>query len=90
LTTSNYYYSGEHESIHSFILANVLRIQLPKYHDNDDPIIHIQQLTKISVTNGENTNAHKLQFFLNSLTRRATNWFAKYETTHPMATWNKV
>jgi hypothetical protein len=27
--------------------ANVLHIQLPKYHDNDDPVIHIRKLTKM-------------------------------------------
>jgi hypothetical protein len=40
--------------------ANVLHIQLPKYHDNDDPVSHLRQLTKICVTNGENTHDHKL------------------------------
>ncbi len=40
--------------------------------------------------NREDTNDHKLQYFLNSLRRRVTNWFAKYETTHPMATWGEV
>ncbi len=42
------------------IPANVLRIQLPKYHDNDDPNIHIQQLIKVCVINGENMNDHKI------------------------------
>jgi hypothetical protein len=42
------------------------------------------------VTDGEDTDDRKLQFFLNSLKRRALDWFAMYETTHPMATWNKV
>jgi len=32
-------------------VANVLHIQLPIYHDNDDPSFHLQQLTKICVTN---------------------------------------
>jgi hypothetical protein len=39
---------------------NVLRIQLPKYHDNDDLVIHIPQSTKVCVTNGEDTNDHKI------------------------------
>jgi hypothetical protein len=48
-------------------LANALHIQLPKYHDNEDPILLIQQLTKVCVTNGKNTNDHKLQYFPSSL-----------------------
>jgi hypothetical protein len=39
--------------------TNVLHIQLPMYHEND-PIIHIRQLTKICVINGEDTDDHKL------------------------------
>jgi hypothetical protein len=31
------------------ILVNVLRIQLLKYHDNDDLVMHIQQLIKVCV-----------------------------------------
>jgi hypothetical protein len=42
------------------------------------------------VTNGENMKAHKLQYFPNSLRGRTINWFARYETTHPMATWDEV
>jgi hypothetical protein len=34
-------------------LANALRIQLPKYHDNEDLVLHIRQLTKMCVTNGK-------------------------------------
>ncbi len=40
--------------------ANVLHIQLPKYHDNDDLVILMQQLIKVCVTNGEYINNHKL------------------------------
>ncbi len=40
--------------------SNVLHIQLPKYHDNDDPMSHLRQLTKVCVTNGENAPDHKL------------------------------
>ncbi len=69
---------------------NVLHIQLLRYHNNDDPVIHITQLTKVFVINGEYIDDHKLQYFSNSLTGRATNWFARYETTHPIATWNEV
>jgi len=45
------------------ILVKVLHIQLPKYHDNDDHIIYIQQLTKVRTTNGKDTYDHKLQYF---------------------------
>ncbi len=72
------------------ILVNVLRIQLPKYHDNDNPVIHIRQLTKVCVTNEKNTNDHKLQYFPNSLRKRTIDWFARYETTHPTTTWEEV
>jgi hypothetical protein len=44
----------------AIMLINVLLIQLLKYHDNDDFIIHIQQLIKTCVTNGEDINDHKL------------------------------
>jgi hypothetical protein len=54
-------------------LANALRIQLPKYHDNESPILHIRQLTKVCVTNGKNIYNHKLQYFPNSWRGRATN-----------------
>jgi hypothetical protein len=33
-------------------LANVLRIQLLKYYDNEDLVLHIRQLMKVCVTNG--------------------------------------
>ncbi len=42
------------------VLANVLCIQLPKYHDTDDPIIHIRQLTKVCVINGKDIDNCKL------------------------------
>ncbi len=48
------------------IHANVLHIQLLMYHDNDDIVIHIQQLIKVCVTNGKDTYDHKLQYFPNS------------------------
>ncbi len=54
-------------------LANVLRIYLSKYHDNEDLVLHIRQLTKVCVTNGEYTNYHKLQYFPNSLRGIITN-----------------
>jgi len=72
------------------VLVDVLRIQLLKYHDNDDLIIYIQQLIKVCVTNEENMDDHKVQYFFNSFKRKATDWFFKYEMIHPMATWNEV
>jgi hypothetical protein len=40
--------------------TNVLRIQLPKYHNNDNLVLHIWQLTKVCVTNGEDIDAYKI------------------------------
>jgi hypothetical protein len=54
-------------------IANVLCIQLPKYHDNDHLVSHLQQLTKACVTNGENILNHKLQYFPNSSRGKAVN-----------------
>jgi len=70
--------------------TNVLHIQLSKYHDDDDLVIHIRQLIKVCVTNGKDTNNHKLQYFPNSFKRRAIDWFTKYEMAHPVATWGEV
>jgi hypothetical protein len=42
------------------IFTNVLRIQLLKYHDNNDHVIHIRQLTKACVANGEDTDDHNV------------------------------
>jgi hypothetical protein len=53
--------------------TNVLKIQLLKHHDNKYPILHIRQLMKVCVTNGEDTNHHKLQYFPNSLKGRTAN-----------------
>jgi hypothetical protein len=72
------------------IHANILHIQLPMYHDNDDIVTHIQQLIKICVTNGEDTDDHKLQYFPNSLIRKTIDWFARYERTHLVTTWDEV
>jgi len=69
------------------IVLNVLQIQLLKYHNNDDPISHLHQFTKVCVTNGENIEAHKLQYFPNTLkSRRIINWFAHYEITNLTST----
>ncbi len=51
--------------------TNVLCNQLPNYHDNDDPVIHIWQLTKVCVTNGKDIDDHKLQYFPNYLKKKA-------------------
>jgi hypothetical protein len=74
----------------AIVPANVLHIELSKYHDNDDHVIHIQQLTKVCVTNGEDIDDHKLQYFPNSLRGRTTDWFARYEMAHPAVTWDEV
>jgi len=55
------------------ILVNVLCIQLLKYHDNDDLVIHIRQLIKVCVTNGKDIDDHKFQYFPNFLRRGPTN-----------------
>jgi hypothetical protein len=55
----------------AIIHVNVLRIKLPKYHDNDGHVIHIRQLTKVCVINGEDIDDHKLQYFSNFIKRRA-------------------
>jgi hypothetical protein len=57
----------------AIVPINVLHIQLLKYHDNNDLVIHIWQLTKVSVTNGEDTNDHKLQYFPNFFRKRTDN-----------------
>ncbi len=59
--------------------VNLLPIQLLKYHDNDDPILHIGQLTKGCVTNGEDIENHKIQYFPNSLKGKSIDWFAIHE-----------
>ncbi len=72
------------------ILANVLCIQLLKYHDNDDLVIHIQKLTKVFVSNGEDIDDHKLQYFPIFFRGRTINWFARYETIHLATTWDEI
>ncbi len=42
------------------------------------------------MTNGEDINDHKLQYFPNFLRGKATYWFARYETTHLMTTWGEL
>lgn len=63
-------------------IINVLWFQLPKFHDNDDLASHIQQLTKVWMTNGENIKDRKFQYFPIFLRGRVAYWFSKYETTH--------
>ncbi len=72
------------------VFVNVLCIQLSKYHDNDDLVIYIRQLTKVCVTNGKDTDDHKLQYFPNFLREKVVDWFAKYETVHPTIIWDEV
>jgi hypothetical protein len=47
----------------AIMVRNVLRISLPKFHDGDDVVTHIERLAKVCVTNGEDIDAHKLQYF---------------------------
>jgi hypothetical protein len=47
-----------------FVVGNVLRIQLPKYHNGDEPLSPIQQLTKVCVANNENIDLHNISIFL--------------------------
>jgi hypothetical protein len=74
----------------ALLVANVLRIQLSKYHDNDDPMSHLRQLTKLCVTNGDNTHDYKLQYFPNSLKGKVADWFVKFGTAQLVATWDEV
>lgn len=66
---------------------NVLRVPLLKYHDEDDHVTHIWQLRQVCITNGENTHAHKLQYFPNTLRRQDVNWIIRYEIKNPVARW---
>jgi len=45
---------------------------------------------KVCVSNGENTNHHKLQYFPNSLRGETTNWFGRFQIVHLASTWAKV
>jgi hypothetical protein len=47
----------------AIVAPNVLQIPLAKFHDGDDVITHIGRLAKVCVTNGEDIDAHKLQYF---------------------------
>jgi hypothetical protein len=40
---------------------------MPKFHDGYDAIIHIGRLAKMCVINGEDIDAHKLQYFPTTL-----------------------
>jgi hypothetical protein len=70
--------------------VNVLKIYLLKYHDNGNPTLHMWQLTKVCVTNGKDTNCHKLQYFPNSRRGKVANLFGRYEIAHPTMTWAKA
>jgi hypothetical protein len=71
----------------AIVHVNVLHIQLPKYHDNDDFITHIWQLVKVCVTNGEDIDDHKLQYFPNFLRGKIVDRFTMYETAHLVTRW---
>jgi hypothetical protein len=60
------------------VVANVLRIPLPKFRDGDDAVIHIGRLTKVCVTNGEDIDAHKLQYFPTTLRGKNSSWFTHF------------
>jgi hypothetical protein len=70
----------------AIVVANVLQIPLPKFHDGDDAIIHIGRLPKVCVKNSEDTDAHKLQYFPTTLQGKNASWFSHFETTHFAAT----
>jgi hypothetical protein len=75
----------------AIVPANVLCIQLPKYHDNDDPIIHISQLTKVCVTNGENTNDHtNFNIFQILLEGKLLISLLGMRTAYSATTWDEV
>jgi len=46
---------------------NVLQMPLTKFHDGNDAITHIGRLAKVCVKNGEDIDAHKLQYFPTTL-----------------------
>ncbi len=52
----------------AIVVGNVLWIPfMPKFHDGYDAIIHIGRLAKMCVINGEDIDAHKLQYFPTTL-----------------------
>jgi hypothetical protein len=57
------------------LVANALKVPLPKYHDGDDPMTHVKQLTHVCIMNGENIYVHKLQNFPNTSKRQDIGWF---------------
>jgi hypothetical protein len=74
----------------ALIVGNVLSIQLLKYHNGGEPLSHIQQLTKVCVTNSENTNLNKLQYFPDNLQGRTNDWSTHFETTNLAIAWPVV
>jgi len=65
---------------------NVLQIPLAKFHDGNHAITHIGRLAKECVTNGEDTNANKSQYFSTTLWGKSASWFICYELTNLIAT----
>jgi hypothetical protein len=64
-------------------------------------IIHVLPTIVIIATNvlqiplpkfhdGDDTNAHKLQYFSTTLRRKSVSWFTRFETTNLVATWGEV
>jgi hypothetical protein len=53
----------------------MLKVPLPKYHDGDDQMTHVKQLTHVCIMNDENVYVHKFQYFPNTLRRQAIGWF---------------
>ncbi len=75
----------------AIVEINILCIPLPKFHDGDDVItFHIKRLTKVCVTNDEDIDAHKLQYFPTTLQGKCANWFTRYETVNLATTWGEV
>jgi hypothetical protein len=64
----------EHQALVTFVVVRVI----------------VTTLNKVCVINGKDIDDHKLQYFSNSLRGTTTNWFARYETRHPTATWHEV
>ncbi len=58
---------------------NVLQMPLTKFHDGNDAITHIGRLAKVCVKNGEDIDAHKLQYFPTTLWGKSASWFICYE-----------
>jgi hypothetical protein len=74
----------------AIVTPNILRIPFPKFDDGNDVVTHIGRLAKVCVMNGEDNDAHKLQYFPTTLQGKNANWFTYFETTNLVATWGEV